>query len=269
YPRQPLLKQRDDRRGLPRAKPGQELRGLLRGDGVRLLRLLHPPARLLRNDGLQVVYIVQKDVVQAVHVRVNVARHGDVNEEERLAAPLAQYRSERLPADDRVGGGGRRDDDVGGGERLHEGVVLDGLAAQFRGHADRLFVGAVGDDDEAHAVRDQVFGGQFAHLARAENQHARVGEVGEDAVRQVYRRTPDGERAASQRGLMAHPLAAGKRLLEQRGQDRPAGPGLLRGLERRAHLTENLRFSQHERVQPGGDAHQVGSGFRPGQTNEV
>ena len=67
---------------LPRGKTPEYRRTI--GDVVyeAMIRTINVPA----NDRFQVIDIVEEDAVQVVHVRVDVARHRNVDKKERLAA---------------------------------------------------------------------------------------------------------------------------------------------------------------------------------------
>ena len=65
------------------------------------------------DDRLEVVDVVEVAAVELVDRGVEVARDGEVDKEERAAAPRAQRRSTRLAVEDVARRAGRGDDDVG------------------------------------------------------------------------------------------------------------------------------------------------------------
>ena len=73
-------------------------------------------------------------------------------------------------AEDRVGRARRGDDDVGAVAGVIQVLELDGLAVKPLRQSDRTIVGAIRDEDGGAAVGHQVAGGEFAHLAGADDE---------------------------------------------------------------------------------------------------
>ena len=74
----------------------------------------HAAVGHMRSDNLlQVVDIVDEDAVQLVHLRIDVARNRDIDEEHRPVAAAAQELLAMLFAEDGVRRAGGADDDVG------------------------------------------------------------------------------------------------------------------------------------------------------------
>ena len=65
---------------------------------------------------------------------------------------------------------------------MRAGATADGRGQRF------ACAGAAGDSDLADALRAQMFGGQRADLAGADDQHAPAFEAPEDLARQRDRR---------------------------------------------------------------------------------
>ena len=61
------------------------------------------------------------------------------------------------------------------------------------GHAPRALQGAVGDENRARALLDQMARGQFAHLARADQEDRAAFERAEDFARQLDSDRSDGD----------------------------------------------------------------------------
>ena len=84
----------DGRDDLHRLEPALERDHLLVDDDLGALGLAHALLEVLRDDAVEVVDVVEVDVGEVVDGRVDVARNGDVDEEER-AAPAALARLRR------------------------------------------------------------------------------------------------------------------------------------------------------------------------------
>ena len=109
-----LLAQRGDRRQhLERPEPARERLDLLLDDALGAARL--DPALVVRARDLrlQAVDVDQRHARQRARSRVDVARHREVEQQQRPAAARRGDERELLGADDRVRRGGRGDDDVG------------------------------------------------------------------------------------------------------------------------------------------------------------
>ena len=89
---------RDRRHDVERRLPGAEAVGLLGDDRLGALGLAPPAGEGLGDDRLEIVDVVEVAAVELVHGRVDVARDGEVDEEQRpaLAAPARR----RAPVSD-------------------------------------------------------------------------------------------------------------------------------------------------------------------------
>ena len=162
-----------------------------------------------------------------------------------------------LAAEDGVGRAGRGDDDVGAVAGVVEVVELDGLAVELLRQADGAFVGAVGDEDRGAAVGHQVAGGEFAHLAGADDEDVLALQRAENLFGQFHRDRGDRDRRRSNGGLAAHALGDGEGAAEElvelsanRTDGAGGGIGFL-------HLAENLRFADDHRIEARSYAEQV------------
>ena len=103
--------------------------------------------------------------------------------------------------------------------RFVELLKLDNLGttapSKLLGHAAGALLGAVGHQDGARALLHQVARGQFAHLARAHQEHRPPLQRAEDLARQVDGHRSDGNRIRADSGLGAHLFGRGKGALQQ------------------------------------------------------
>ena len=106
---------------------------------------------VLPGDGLQVVNVVNVDVFQLVAVGINVARHGDIDQQQRPVPALAKQRLQLVAGEYVVGSRGAADDDVDRLELLFPRVKPDGSTFELLGQRDGLVVGTIGDEYTAGA----------------------------------------------------------------------------------------------------------------------
>src|SRR5437667_4226178 len=127
-----LHEQRDH---VERLLPFQELPDLALDQALGGRGLLLPLAQVGLGHRAQVVEVVEEDAFQLAGRRVDVARHRDVDEEQRpevAAAPGRPDVLDVLAADDDAGSAGAADDDVGGGQLAAERFEGRRAAAQGR-----------------------------------------------------------------------------------------------------------------------------------------
>ena len=189
--------------------------------------------------------------------RLDVARHGDVDRQQRPLGARGHHLGELVALDDVVGRVGRGDDDVGLGQLLGQLLEADGAAAEALGQPDRAVVVAVGDEDGADAAGDQGAGDQLGGLAGADHQHPALGEVAERAPRQLDRDRGDRDPLLADPGLLAGAAAGAEGAAEEAVEDRPGGALDHRQLVGAFDLALDLGLADDHRVEPGGHPQQV------------
>ena len=192
--------------------------------------------------------------------RVDVARHGEVDQQQRPAAARLHHRGELLGADDRVRRGGRGDHDVGAlelaGSASNEPEAppkrcASAIARSRRRLATNIVVTPCAWN--ARAVCSDV-------LAGADDHDVPRGQLAQRGARRVDRDRRHGGVPDRDRGLRAHALAG-----RQRGAEQPVGqrPGRARGqraLVGALDLALDLGLADDHRVQPADDAVEVPRG---------
>jgi len=154
-----------------------------------------------------------------------------------------------LAAKNSVGRAGRGDDDIGLVAGIVEILELDGLTVEPLRQSDGAFVGAIGDKDRSAAMRHQMPGREFAHLARPDDENVLALQRTENLLGQFHRDRSNGNRRRSHRSLAAHAFGDGKGASEELielSSNRADGAGGCIGL---FHLPQNLRFADHHRIQ--------------------
>ena len=127
------------------------------------------------------------------------------------------------------------------------------VAAEARREAGPCFGRAVGDVRDRGAAGGEVARRELADPARSDEHDLAPLQIAEDLRRERGRGRRHRGRALADRGLGAHELAELERLAKHPVEQRP-GRG---GVERRAHLAEDLALARDQRVEPGGDAEEV------------
>ncbi len=147
---------------------------------------------------LQVIDVVDKDAIEVVHLRIDVARHSDVDEEHGPIAPLVQESLPVLAAENRMRRACGADDDVGAARCIIELIECDDLghhrAGKLLGHAARALGGAIADKDGARTLLHEMPRGDFAHFSRAHQKNSAPLERAKDFARHIDGHGCDGNR---------------------------------------------------------------------------
>ena len=213
------------------------------------------------HDLLEVVDIEEEDVVEVAHLRVDVPGHGDVDEKQGSTAALAHSAFDHVGKDEKARGRRRGDDDIHLGQPGREIVEGDSRTLETARQLDSAFVGAVGDDELPHARVHQILCGELDHLARAEQEDVAVLESIENLSGQFHGGRTDRQPAAADVGLAAGALADLQCSLEHFVDQQARRPRALGDLEAVAHLAEDFRLADDERIDAGGHPKQMQGGL--------
>src|SRR3954468_1973611 len=221
-------------------------------------QLVTPALDIVRDDGAQIIEVVEKDVVDAGDVRFDVAWDRDVENAERTIA-TARYR--RLhPVEGHHGSwrGGRAEQHVDLVQRCPALVVMHRKRAVPARELLRALVGPVRDDRGAHALIHQTLQRELGHLSGTENHCATSGERAEDLASQLQSGRAHRGGAATYGRFAADTAGDEKRALkepiENRAALRPAGSPSV------ADLAYDLGLAEDHGVQPGCDAKEMRDG---------
>ena len=191
------------------------------------------------------------------HLGLDVARHGDVEQEQRPAAARPLHLPEQVQRQHRPLRARRRDDDVRrrrarAGRSLQSATAAPNRAASSSARARvRLVTVSV-----APCVRSVRAASSDILPAPTTSTRAPV-EVAEHLARELDRHRADRDRVARDRGLAAHAARHPERALEAGVEDAPGRPCADGGLVRLLRLPQDLRLAHHQRIEAGGDAKQV------------
>ncbi len=139
-------------------------------DRLRALGLAAPAGERLGDDRLEVVDVEEIAVFELVDRRVEVARHGEVDQQQPASAALAHRARDRVRVEHVARRTRRRDDDVGGDEVLFDALERQRLCAEAPRELLRAVERAVGDERDARTAREHVARRLLADLARADEQ---------------------------------------------------------------------------------------------------
>src|SRR5271170_352822 len=136
-------------------------------------------------DRLQVVNVVEEDALNAVHLRIDIARNRDIDEKHGPVAAAVNELSAVLGAEDRLRRSRGSDDDVGAVGTRVEVLIANDMSAKLRRQAHRARLGAVRDVDGTRSALNEVPGGELAHLAGPDEKNLLAIECAEDFLGQV------------------------------------------------------------------------------------
>ncbi len=211
---------------------------------------------------LQVVNVVEIDALQEVHLRLDVAGHGEVNEQQRAVAAQLHQRFQRGAVENVMRRRGAADDDVHPLKFARPIFKGHRPPAQFIGQRHGLVMRAIRHQDAAGAAREQRAGGLLAGVSRADDHYVAVAQPAEDLLGQFHRHRADRDAAALDVGCGADVLGDVERALE--GLVQP--PASMAGLEGEVvgllKLAEDFRLPEHHRVQAARDFEQMVQALR-------
>ena len=231
--------------------------------GLRHRRLARIHA--FTNHRGEIIDRVEEHVIHRADLRLDIARHRKIDHEHRVVTAGAYRALHHALADDRQRTRGAGHHDVEFRQHLGQVAQRDRAPAEPLRKVIRAFKRAVGEGHDLRVLRGEVGGCEFDHLARSDEQHLLLRDRGEDAFGQSHRGGGHRHYVGTDRGIAADFLGNREgplKQLVQRGAERARSLG-------RAHrplqLTEDLRLTQHHRVQSRGDAKGVTDGVLRGE----
>ena len=222
----------------------------------------HVPGRLLtalqvgRRHALQVVQVEHAHVGELPDARVDVARHGHVDEGAGGHADRARALDQRR-VDEEAGRAARRDHEVRGRDRVGQAIEGGHRGAQVLGQALGALARAAGDGEVLDAAVAQGARRQHPGRAGPHDERAAVGQRRHVLPREIDGGAADGDGVAADRRLRARALAGAQGVVQKPRERRVERPRLGGGAQRLAHLAQDLALAQHLGIDAGGDAEQV------------
>jgi hypothetical protein len=239
------------------AQAHHEIVGADRDHLFRRLSCALTTLEVLGNHFVKIIDAVQVNVVQLADFRLDIPGNGDVDHEDRFVLAQLQRAFHRALAKNRQLTGGRADDDIAAHQFCRDVRQQHRVGAELLGQQTGALQRAVGNDDALDTQLVQMAGDQSNGLAGTDQQGLAALQITENLFGQADRGKRHRHRVFTDRGVGAHLLGRIECRLKQSPQQRADGAGLAGHGVGRFHLTENLRLAQHQRVEPGGDAHHV------------
>ena len=209
-------------------------------------------------DGLlQIVDVVGEDAVELRHLGGNIAGHGDIDEKHWLILAARKELLAMLLAENGVGRARRGDDNVGLVARVIKILKLNRLPVKSLRQANRPLVGTVRDEDRCATVSHQVARSQLAHLSCAHNENVLALQGAENLFCQFHGNRCDGNGRRAHRSFGAHSLGHGKGASEKLIELPAHRANCSGGSVSFFHLSEDLSFPDHHRIQAGGDTEEM------------
>ena len=170
---------------------------------------------------VQIVDAIQVNVVQLADFRLDIARNGNIDHEDRLVLAQLQRAFHRAFTQDRQLAGGRTDHDIAAHQFGRDIRQQHGVGAELFGQDAGTLQGTVGDDDTLHAEVVQVTGDQGDGLTGTDQQGLAALQVAENLFGQADGGKCHGHRVFPDGRVGAHLLGGIERGLEQAPQQRP------------------------------------------------
>ena len=190
-----------------------------------------------------------------------ISRSNDISRFCLTASTPPEGRGHHLRAHDITRGAGGGDHDIHFGKDLGKAVEGDGNALEQGRHFLGPGIGPVGDADAAHALADEVTGGQLRHLPGPDEEDAFSLEVPEDLLRQFDGRITYRDGVARDPRLLPdafrHPKGVVQKPVEK-DRRRAVFNGMAIG---RLELPQDLRLSHDHRIETRRHAKEVAHRF--------
>ena len=176
-------KRGDRRDDIQRRLPFAEPLCLSGNDRLRTLGFAATPGEGLGNHGLDIVDVVEVATVELVDRRVEIARDGEVDQEQRPALASWQDTLDLHALENPSGSARRRDDDVRGGELLFDLVETDRVTAEASRELGTSIGAPIRDPGNCRAARDEVSRGEIPDLAGPDDENVAIAKVTEHLLR--------------------------------------------------------------------------------------
>src|SRR5579872_2933899 len=162
-------------------------------EGFRVSGLPATFSHMRGRDLLQVVDVVDEDAFNLVDGRIDIAGHGNVDEEHRpVAAPMHEGLAV-LAAEDRVRRASGADHDVGFARGLVEPVEWDYTAIERLSQRMGTFLGAIRDENSAGSLLDEMARRKLRHFSCAHKEYGAALERAKYLASKVDCHRSDGD----------------------------------------------------------------------------
>ncbi len=209
------------------------------------------------HDAGEVVHGVEVDVLERLHLGLDVARHGQIDHEHGAVAAFFERALDGAQADDGQAAGRAADHGIELVQAVGQVGQPHDLAAEAGGKLFTALQRAVGDGEALGVLRREVGGGEFDHLARAHEKDADLRQVFEQLPGQAHGGGGHADAVGADLGAGTHFLGDGEAALEElveRGAERAGRLCRAHGV---LHLAEDLGLAQHHGIEPAGHAERM------------
>ena len=200
---------------------------------------------------LEAVHVHQRDARQLADAGFNVARHGQVHQQER-AGTLANGFLHVGPLEDEMGRRRGRNHRVYFGQHSRNALKHKGAGIPAAGQLAGVCQGAAGDDEVAHPGLLEQTSRNGAHLAAANEQKRAPLQRAKMLPRQVDSRVAQTDGMTVNAGLGPHAPATRQGVVEEAVEERASRVRLAGRLDGVPHLAQNLLLARHQRFQAAG-----------------
>lgn len=211
----------------------------------------------LSGDLFKGIHVVEIDIFELVDGGIDVARHGQVDQEKRAFLMFSEDGLEFLSGHDRMGGGCGANQDIDFVKRRVPVVEMHSKAPDLVSQSGGAIERAVRNDHRANTTRNEAAGHALTRLTRAENHDLPATQVSKDFACQVHRHRAHGCRPAGDLGLRAHFLGDAESVLEKFVQMGVGGSVFAGGGVGLFDLTEDLGFPDDHGIEPAYDSEKM------------
>ena len=234
-----------------------EVPGLCFEDAAVFFDLGFPLGEVFVGDGGEVVEVVEVETVEWVYGGVDIAGHGEVEEEEGFAGAFAEGLLDGLIGEDVTRCSGGADDDIKAVELSGEVFEIDRSTAELTGEFLSVFEGSAADRNIGDPATGKCLRGGGADFAGAEEEYAALIEVPEDAVGEIGGDVTDADMAAIDAGLTACGFGGLETFFKEAAEDGADGLGGFGAGVSVFDLSEDFGFAHNLGVESGGDFAEV------------
>ena len=205
------------------------------------------------------IEVVEEDVVvEGCDGGVEVARGGEVEDEDGLFSGTHASGGEALFGNERLRGAGGAYDNIRQREPVIEFGEINSVAAEFFGEQFSAFAAAVGDDEILYAFGLEINECFLGHFTGADDEHKFVVEATEDTAGKIADGDAgDGDASVSQSRFGANLSRNFEGSLEEDVGERSAGLIFLSDAIGFLDLVYDLGFSEDHAVDAAGDLEEV------------
>ena len=240
--------------------PGEKFGDVIFDDGFGARDFTFAGLAILRNDGAEVVEIVEIGVVEVGGRGFDVARHAEIHQEECAIAAGFHCGFEDEAREDGIFGRDGGDDDVGLEQRVLPVGPFDDGALEFSGEFDGAVARAIHDEDVGDASIAQRGDDSFRDGACANDEGGVSGELAEDALGEFYSCGSDRHWTHAELRFGANALADFERSLKKAIENGAGRALFMRGFVGVAHLAEDFGFAKEHGIESGRDAEEMADG---------